>query len=206
MHFLIEANLDKSAKSVEISVPGDDPLIAEILAEAIKSAVLPILAQTVLKYGVAFLAFRNGKVRLNNDKRASHYCLQEGSTLHLMASRVLPDYENLYEFEPEERRYLVSISQQILAEEVSWDDGVWSLYEVVRDSAVRSFGATCLGGVYAIIDALDEGQEFDAKLYSPDMVKRKQASRDEMLRVCPPRTRKMAQEIVDTLFVSGADG
>lgn len=34
VNFLIKASLTESAKAVEINVPGDDPLIAEILGEA----------------------------------------------------------------------------------------------------------------------------------------------------------------------------
>ncbi len=209
MKFLIKAGLGESAKVVEINVPGDDPLIAEILAEVKAPGVLPVFLQGVLQSGTAFLAFLNGKVRLNDGRRASHYCLQDGSTLYLMASRVLPDYELLYEFEPAEREELVRISDEILSEEVSWDDGAWSLYEVVRDSeslrlgaGTLNLGTTSLAGLYGVIDDLDEGQAFDAKLYSPDLAKRKQAFRDQMLLEGPPRVRGIALKIVNTLSLT----
>lgn len=209
MNFLIKASLGESAKAVEINVPGDDPLIAEILAEVKAPGVLPIFLQGLLRSGMTFLAFRNGKVRLNDGRRASHYCLQDGSTLYLMASRVLPDYELLYEFEPAERAELVCISKEILSEEVAWDFGAWSLYQVVQESDSLGLGGgtvnlvnTCLSELYGVIDDHDEGQEFDAKLYSPDLAMRKQAFRDQMLLEGPPRVRAIALEIVNRLSVS----
>jgi hypothetical protein len=89
----IKLSFDAMEQPIEISVTGSDPLISEILAEAMSLAVTPAV-KFAFRSAIPFLADPSGPTRLSLNKRASEVNVRDGSILCLMSSGVLPIESN----------------------------------------------------------------------------------------------------------------